>query len=226
MFGRNDWKDFLTLTTGQLFALFKHLGGAAGVKRVLSGLSALSATIPEHEVAETWMTVRVKTGYQVIASFYKAYGIPSSLKMWRQEIAASDHVEMEIDLCTVLASDLTGFDKPLPRSVFFSLIRHPYRILPAEILGQLPTVFDAAFAEKGWDRQLRMYAQPTVHDAAGKFNRVLSLEGNPPGSFESSWYMPYQERHAGAVLGPVVEDPKISPNDWLLVMKVSYPLVG
>lgn len=226
MFGRNDWKDFSILTNGQLFALFKHLGGAAGVKRVLNGLPALSATIPEHEVAETWMTVRIKTGYDVIASFYQAYGKPDSLKLWRQEIAASEHVEMEIDLCTVTASDLTGFDKPLPRSVFFALIRHPYRILPAEILGQLPTVFDATLADKYWNRQLKMYAQPTVHDAAGKFNRVLSLEGNPPGFFKSSWYMPYQEWHAGAVLGPVVEDPTISPNEWLLVMKVHHQLVA
>lgn len=240
---RNDWEDFMAQSKGQDFALFKHLGGLAGVEQVLAGLPALTVTVPERELAETWMTTRVKTGYNVISSFYTAYladrekkrDEPSQLAAWRDEIVADSSLdEMEIELCRVEALRLTGFDKSLPRSVFFQLVRHPYRILPAEILAQLPTAFEK-LSDRDWDTFLKMYAQPTVHDAAGGFNKVMELDGAPKNAFISSdWYMRTAEWRTNipqgvpigveSDVGTVVADPTINQHDRILVMKVPFKM--
>lgn len=241
---RNDWEDFLAQSKDQDFALFKHLGGLAGVEQVLAGLPALTATIPDREVAETWVTTTVKTGYTVISSFYTAYladrerkrDEPSQLAAWRDDIASdSDLDEMKIELCRVDALRLTGFDKSLPRSVFFQLVRHPYRILPAEILAQLPTAFEQ-LSDCDWDTFLKMYALPTVHDAAGGFNKVMGLDGAPKSAFMSrDWHMYTAEWRTnipqgvpisiGSDVGTIVADPEISAHDRILVMKVPYKLM-
>ena len=241
---RNDWEDFMAQSKGQDFALFKHLGGLAGVEQVLAGLPALTATIPDREVAETWMTATVKTGYSVISSFYTAYladsekkrDEPSLLASWRNDISSnSDLDEMKIDLSRVEALRLTGFDKSLPRSVFFQLVRHPYRILPAEILAQLPTAFNK-LSRQEWDTFLCMYAQPTVHDAAGGFNKVMELNGAPESvSMSGDWRMDLAQWRTnipqgvpigvGADVGTIVDDPKISAHDRILVMKVPHKML-
>lgn len=241
---RNDWEDFMAQSKGQDFALFKQLGGLVGVEQVLAGLPSLTATIPEREVAKTWMTATVKTGYYVVASFYMAYlteqkrgrGKPSVLEQWRKDIhKAADLDEMKIELCRVEAMRLTGFDKSLPRSVFFQLVRHPYRVLPAEILAQLPTAFEE-LSDQDWDTFLKMYAQPTMHDAAGGFNKAMELDGAPKSAFMSrDWCMHTAEWRthiphgvpisAGSDVGTVVADPKISAHDRILVMKVPYKLM-
>lgn len=238
---RNDWEDFMARSNGQNFALFKHLGGKAGADLVLAGLPALTATVPEREVAKTWVTASVKTGYGVIAGFYAAYlaerekqkGDPSPLNAWRDDVAAnSDLDEMEIELCRVEARNLTGFDQSLPRSIFFQLVRHPYHILPAEILAQLPTAFEE-LPDLEWDTFMEMYAQPTMHDAAGGFNKLMILHGAPKSSFSKrNWNMYAQEWRnvpqgvpIRAGVGTIVADPEIRACDRILVMKVPYKLV-